>query len=127
MPRTHLASPAIFGSWLEKFQDEVLGIIAHVFPVSVVEHHLGVAAFVDKILEILGSERRVATEKSVRDNAERPHVNGLTVTLFQHYFWGCISKRSCHGGEDFIFAVQHLRNAEISKDEVRVGRLGEVQ
>jgi hypothetical protein len=98
--------------------NEVFRVITNILPISLVENDSGIAALIDKVLEVLASERGVAAKESVCDYAERPHINRLSVALLQHDFWGGITKRPSHCCEDFVFRVQHLCDAEISKYEV---------
>lgn len=108
-------------------QDEILGIITHVFPVSLVEDHLGVAAFVDEVLEVLRPERRVTAEKGVCDDTHGPHIDGLAMTLLQHDFGGGVAEGASHCREDFVLAVEHLSNAEIGKNEIGLNVPGQVK
>lgn len=85
------------------------------------------AALVDKILEILGAEWRVTAEEGVGDDAQRPHVHGLSVALLKHHLGGGIAKRPSHGGEDLILGTEHLCNAKIRQDEVGVRLLGSIE
>jgi hypothetical protein len=92
-----------------------------------VEDDLGVAALVDEVLEILGAEGRVSAEERVGDDAEGPHVDRLSVALLQHHFGRRISKGAGHGGENLVLGVQHLGDAKVGEDEIRVGGLGEIE
>lgn len=85
---TYIARPTLFWVRSEKLQDEVLGVVANVLPVPLVEHHVASGALVDQVLEVLGAERRVATKQSVGNDAQRPHVHGLAVALLKHHL-GC--------------------------------------
>ena len=99
----YLAGRSIISIRLQKMSNEVLRVITDVLPVSLMENDSGIAAFINKILQVLTSERRISAEKSVGDNAKRPHIYWLSVTLLQHDFWGCVSERPSHGCEDFVF------------------------
>jgi hypothetical protein len=57
MAIAYLTSPALVGIGVDKFQDEVLGIVADVLPVAFVEDDRVISAFPDEILEVLASER----------------------------------------------------------------------
>jgi len=88
----YLACGSILCIWLQEVTDEVLGIITDVLPVPLVEDYSGVAALVDKVLEILATERRVTAEQGICDHTERPHIYWLSVTLLHHYFWCSVAK-----------------------------------
>jgi hypothetical protein len=49
------------------------------------------------------------------------------VTLFEHYFWRSVTKRSGHGCENFVAGIEHFGDTEISKNEVRMGVFGQVE
>jgi hypothetical protein len=78
---TYVARPPVLWLGLQELQNEVLGIVADILPVPLVEHNLGAAALIDEVLEILGAEGRVATEQGVGNDTERPHIDGLAVAL----------------------------------------------
>jgi hypothetical protein len=107
--------------------DEVLGIVAHILPVPLVEDDLRRAALVDQVLEILGSEGRVAAEKRVSDDAHGPHVDWFPVAPLEHHFRRGVAEGARHGRENLVFPVKHLGNAEVGQDEVRIDILGEVK
>jgi len=86
-----------------------------------VENDLGRHALLDEVLEVLGSERRVAAEESVGDDTHRPHIYGLTVSLLKHDLGRRVAERPRHRGEDLVLAIQHLGDTEIGKDQVGVG------
>ena len=88
----YLAGRSIISIRLQKMSNEVLRIITDILPVSLMENDSGIATFINEILQVLASERRISAEKSVGDNAERPHIYWLSVALLQHDFWGCVSE-----------------------------------
>jgi hypothetical protein len=89
---THVARPALFRLRPQQVHDEVLGVVADVLPVPLVEHHAAGAALVDEVLEVLGAEGRVAAEQGVGDDAERPHVDRLAVALLEHHLGGRVAE-----------------------------------
>lgn len=121
------ARPSILWAGLQELQDEVLGVGADVPPVALVEDNLRVAALVDEILQILGAKRRVAAKQGISDDAHRPHIDWLSVPLFQHDFGGGVSKGTGHGGEHLVLAVEVLRDAEVGKHKIGIGCLCEVE
>ena len=88
----YLASGSIVSIRLQKITNKVLRIITNILPVSLMENDSGIAAFIDEILEILASERRISAEESVGNDSKGPHVYWLSMTLLQHDLWGCVSK-----------------------------------
>jgi hypothetical protein len=108
-------------------QDKVLGVVADILPVSLVENDRAIGAFSDQVLKVFASEGRVAAEQGVGDDTHGPHINGLAVTLLAHHFGGGIAKRACHSLEGLALAIEHLGDAEISKDEIGVGVLAQVE
>lgn len=118
--RAYLASRSILSIGLQKMTNKVLCIITDILPVPLMENDSRITALIDQILQILTSERRITAEKRVGDDAKRPHINGLSVTLLQHHFWGCVAEGASHCSENFVFGVKHLCDTEISKHEIRV-------
>ena len=72
---------------------------------------------VDEVRKILTPERRVSTEKSVCDDAHRPHVDRLPVTALEHNLRGSVAEGTSHGLEHTLGRVEMFRNAKVSKDE----------
>ena len=77
---------------LQKMLNKVLRIVTDILPVSLMENDSGVAAFIDEILQVVASERRVSAEESVSDDTEGPHIYWLSVTFLQHDFWCGVAK-----------------------------------
>jgi hypothetical protein len=100
--------------------DEILRIITNILPRPLVEDNSSIGAFFNEVLEVLATERRISTEKSIRDHAEGPHIHRFSVTFLEHDFRCCIAKRTGHGGENFVFRVEHFGNSKISENEIRV-------
>jgi hypothetical protein len=117
----HPARCSVLWIRLQERIDKVLGVIRHILPITLVEDDLGVGALLDQVLQILGPEGGVSAEKGVGDHAEGPHVDGLTVAALEHHFWGGIAEGTGHGGQNFVFRVEHLCNTKVGEDEVRVG------
>lgn len=72
--------------------DEVFGIIADVLPVSLVEYNRASGTLLEQVSEVLTSERRVAAEEGISDDAHGPHVRRFSVALAVHDLGGSISK-----------------------------------
>lgn len=117
---SHLAGPSLVGLSDKETVDEVLCISADILPISLVEDNATPCALVKKILQVLASEGRVAAEQGVGDDTHRPHVYGLSVALLGHHFGCRITKRSSHGLECFVLAIQRLGNTKIGQYEIRV-------
>lgn len=84
------------------------------------EHDAASCALIKKILQVLASEGGVTAEQGVGDDAHRPHVYGLSMAFLGHHFRGRITKRSSHGLECFVLAVQRLGNTKIGQHEIGV-------
>lgn len=117
---SYLAGPSLVRLRDKETVDKILRIRADILPVSLVEHDAAPCALIKKVLQVLASEGRVAAKQGVGDDAHRPHVYRLSVALLGHHFGGRITKRSSHGLECFVLAIQRLGNAEIGQDEIRV-------
>lgn len=102
---SYLAGPSLVGFRDKEAVDKVLCISTDILPVSLVEHNAAPCALIKKILQVLASEGRVATEQGVGNDAHRPHVYGLSVAFLGHHFGGRITKRSSHSLECFVLAV----------------------
>ena len=124
---SYLAGRSLGWVWLQQGGDELLRILANIFPVPLVEDNTSILALFNKVREVLRSEWRVSAKQGIGDDAHRPHVYWLAVPLLQHDFWCSISKRTGHGGEDLVLGIQHLGNAEICENKRGVGFLREVE
>ena len=91
------------------------------------EDDLLARALLNEILQRLGAEGRVTTEERVGDDAQGPHVNGLSVPLLQHDLGRCVSERASHGGKGLAFAFKPLCNTEVGEYQVRVGVLCQIK
>lgn len=49
LARTNLAGPALLGIWHDEAKDKVLGVLADVFPVSLVKGHRGGGALAQEV------------------------------------------------------------------------------
>jgi hypothetical protein len=94
--RTYFACVSIFCDRLQKVFNEVLCIVADIFPVPLMEDDRRIAALFDKILQILASERGVSAKQRVGNDTQGPHIYWLPVPLLEHDFWSGISKRTSH-------------------------------
>ena len=112
---------------MQQAEDKVLGVLADVLPVPLVEDDRAVGAFLDEILQCLGTEGRVAAEQRVGDDAQGPHVDGLAVAALQHDLGGGVAEGAGHGGEDLVLAVEHLGDAKVGEDQVGVVVLCQVE
>lgn len=68
MTGSYLACPPVLWLGLQKPQNEVLGVVANVLPVALMEDNAAAAAFVDEVLKVFGAEWRVAAEEGIRYN-----------------------------------------------------------
>lgn len=105
----------------------MFGVVRDIFPIPLMKDNLCARALLDQILEVLRAERAITTEKGISDYAQGPHIDWLAVALLQHDFWGGIAERAGHGGEDFVLCIEHLGDAKVGEDEVRVWVGGEVE
>lgn len=117
---SYLTGPSLLGFRDEEAVDKVLCISTDILPVSLVEHNAAPCALIKKILQVLASEGRVAAEQGVGNDAHRPHVHGLSVAFLGHHFGGCITKRSSHGLQCLVLAIQRLGNTKVSQYEIRI-------
>jgi hypothetical protein len=106
--------------------DKVLGILADILPIPLVEDHRGAVAFLQEVGEVLAPERRVAAEQGVRNDTHGPHVDRLAVALAVHDLGGSVAERARHGLQGLLLASQRLGNTKVGEDEVRVGVFGDV-
>ena len=109
----YFTSPTLVSFGVDKLQDEVLGVVADILPVALVEDDRVISAFPDEILEILASERRVTAEQGVSNNTHRPHVYGLTMTFLAHNLRSSITKRTSHGLKRLALSVKHLGDTKV--------------
>jgi len=50
--------------------NEVLCVLADILPIPLVEDDSSIGAFVNEVLKVLATERRVSTEQGIGDHAE---------------------------------------------------------
>lgn len=122
--KAHLTSSPIIRIRLQQMPNKVLRILAHFAPILSMKHHLRTAAFLNQIIEVFAAERRVTAEQRVGDDAQRPHVDRFAVAFLKHHFGGGVAEGTGHGGENFVFGVEHFGDTEVSEDEVAVGLFG---
>lgn len=122
-----LGGNSLGGVRIQESENEIFGILGHIAPVPLMEDDAACSAFFDKVGQVLGSEGGVATQEGIGDDTERPHIDGLAVTLLKHDLGSSISKGAGHTGQYLGGAVQHFRDTEVCQDQLRVGGTGEVQ
>lgn len=127
MHATYLTGCSTVGISDDEAADKVLGVLADVLPVSLVEDDRALGAFLEQVSEILTAERRVTTEKCVGDDAHGPHVDWLAVALSVHDFGGGIAKRAGHGLQRLLLAIESLGNTKVGKNQVGGGISSDVQ
>jgi len=102
--------------------DEILGFIADILPIlrwikSIIPRHNSLHFFHRGVTV----EGRISAEEEVRDNAQGPDVDGLTVTRFLEDFRGHVAWCSASGGEDVEgFFIDDAGEAKVCDEEVRV-------
>lgn len=112
---------------LQQGVDEVFRVVGDILPIPLMKDNLCAGALLDQILEVLGAERAITTEKGISDYAQGPHIDWLAVALLEHDFWGGIAEGAGHGGEYFVLCVEHLGDAKVGEDEVGIWVGGEVE
>lgn len=117
---TYLAGQALVWVRGDETEDKILGVLAHILPVTLVKDNRGRAAFLEQIPEILASEWRVAAEQSVRNDTHGPHVDWLAVSLAVHDLGGGVPKRASHGLEGLLFTIERLGNTKVRHHEVGI-------
>ena len=90
------------------------------------EDDSAVLGLFDQIGQVLAAEGRVTAEKSVGDDTEGPHVDGLAMSLLEHDLRCCVAKRASHGFENAVGAVEMLGDSKVGEYKSRVVGLGEV-
>ena len=115
---THFAGPAILRPGAKKLKDEVLGIVANVTPIPLMEDNIAGVALIDEVLQVLRTERRVAAKQDIGNDTHRPHVNGLAMGLAHHNLGSSIAERACHGREQLILVAEHLCDAKVGQHEI---------
>lgn len=105
----------------------MFSVVGDILPVPLMEDNLRTTTLLDQVLEVLGAEWAITTEKGVSDDSEGPHIDWLAVALLKHDFWGCVAERPSHGGEDLVLCVEHLGDTEVGEDKVGVWVGGEVE
>jgi hypothetical protein len=100
--------------------NEILCIITDILPIPLVEDDSSVGAFFDEVLEVLATERRVSTEKSIGNHTKGPHVDWFAVAFLKHDLGCSITKGTGHCCENFVFRVKHFGDSKIGENEVGV-------
>jgi hypothetical protein len=80
-----------------------------------VEDDSSVLGLFNQIGQVLAAERRVTAEKSVGDDAEGPHVDGLAMSLLEHDLGCGIAKGASHGFENAVGAVEMLGDSKVGE------------
>ena len=88
---------------MQEMANEILCVVTDILPIPLVEDDSGIVAFFDEVLEVLATEWRVSTEKSIGDHTQGPHIYWFAMALLEHDLGCCIAKRTSHGCEDFVF------------------------
>jgi hypothetical protein len=111
----------------QQSHDEILGLLADILPVAFVEDYSAVLGLFDQVGQVLAAERRVTTEKSVGNDAERPHVDRLAMSLLEHDLGCCVAKRAGHGLENAVGAVEMFGDSKVGEYKSRVVGLCQVE
>lgn len=53
---------------MQEMANEILCVVTDILPIPLVEDDSSIIAFFDEVLEVLATERRVSTEKSIGDH-----------------------------------------------------------
>jgi hypothetical protein len=88
----YLAGGSLPRIGLEETPDEVLRIVTNILPVFRMEDDLLIAALLDELRHGFAAEWRIAAEKGVGDDTERPHIHRLAMALLLHDLWRSIAK-----------------------------------